>query len=208
MTLNSEFVLNAPISRAWETLGDLARFVPLVPYVRVIGSTSDEVFGTMQLPHCASEFRGLAQILERDSTAHILRFEVRTMEMPQPDEPLATIGLVLSSRSNAIHVGVTAELPTLEDAVAPWWGDVLEKFGMSVDTELNRRKWPPGNYRLGPRRDLLEASGLVKLAATGVAKFFLSALSLATGRPSQPPDLYGTPPTRSQDPLGPRVDEP
>lgn len=207
MTLNAEFVLNAPISRAWEILGDLARFVPLIPGVRVIGSTSDEVFGTTRLPHSA-EFRGRAQILERDTTAHVLRFEVRTMEMPQPDEPLATIGLALSSRGGVTHVGITAELPTLEDTVAPLWGDELEKFGTSVEAELNRRKWPPGNYRLGPRRDFVEASGLVKLAATGVAKLFLSALSLATGRPNQPPDLYGTPPTRSRDPLGPRDGEP
>jgi hypothetical protein len=180
-------------------LGDLSAVLALLPGVTVTGGARDEVFLRAHIRTDAgpTEFCGVARRLALDNSRHLMRFDVRSLQMPET-EPLASVSVRAEAAGRNTAVKVEADKAETEDTdvseVSEHWAETMTHVRAALHVQLAE----------GTRHSLSELPNIAQVmarhGANGVVRLFLSGLGLATGRPylpRGPVKLYGEPP---QDP--------
>jgi carbon monoxide dehydrogenase subunit G len=191
MTLNFEFGVSAPADRVWALLTDLEQLLSLLPDVRISGCAAGEVFGTMRTPD-GGEFRGTARVVDCDVTRRRVIIEIRSLMVPQPEQPAVLTSVQVEPAADRAVVAVVADLGS--GACDARSSRVMAQFAANVNARLaggigetsgagRPRCCEDGAATSSP--DGI-AGAVTKYVAGGVVRAFYMALGLLTGRPHVP----------------------
>ncbi len=126
MELTNEFTVDVPVEQAWAVLTDLERIAPCMPGAQLQEVDGDNYKGVVRVKvgPVTAEYRGTAQFLERDASAHkaVLRAEGR--ETRGQGNASATITAQLAPSGSATTVSVVTDL-SISGRVAQFGRGVL-----------------------------------------------------------------------------------
>ncbi len=112
MELSNEFVVPVAIDDAWEVLTDVERIAPCMPGARLESVEGDDYHGVVKVKvgPVTVEYKGTAQFLERDATAHKAVLRASGRETRGQGNATATVTAELASEGEATRVAVRTEL--------------------------------------------------------------------------------------------------
>jgi carbon monoxide dehydrogenase subunit G len=132
MQLEHNFVVAAPVERAWEVLLDLERIVPCMPGATLTSHEGEEFTGTVRvkLGPVVMTFAGRGRFLERDAAAHRIVIEASGRDTKGAGSASAKINATLQPDGDATAVAVLTDL-TITGRMA--------QFGRGMIVDVSRR---------------------------------------------------------------------
>jgi carbon monoxide dehydrogenase subunit G len=205
VTLHYEFEVGAPVERVWALLSNLERLLSLLPDVRIAGIAAGEVFGTIRTNAGGPDFRGVARLVQCDEATKKLIFEVRSLTMPQPEQPAVLATVRLEPVGDRTGVAVVAEVGSATgaldiDAIESRWSRTMPQFASKVTAQLAVGTRTAMERPAATQMQDGLTGVAARYAASGVVRLFYAALGLATRRrhiPRGPVRLYGEPSKKS-----------
>ena len=93
MKIDHEFVVPAPVDRAWEVLTDLELIAPCMPGAVLTGSDGDTYSGKLKVKvgPVVSEFAGTATFVQKDAVAHVAVIDAKARDARGAGNASATI---------------------------------------------------------------------------------------------------------------------
>ncbi|HVB06078.1 MAG TPA: SRPBCC family protein [Acidimicrobiales bacterium] len=112
MELSNEFVVPVAIDDAWAVLTDVERIAPCMPGARLESIEGDDFHGVVKVKvgPVTVEYKGTAQFLERDATAHKAVLKASGRETRGQGNATATVTAELSPEGDSTRVAVRTEL--------------------------------------------------------------------------------------------------
>ncbi|MEC5149806.1 SRPBCC family protein [Cryobacterium sp. GrIS_2_6] len=113
MQLDSTFSVTAPIEDVWATLMDFERVAGCVPGAQILNRLSDDAFQVgmkVKLGPVAMQYKGMMNVIERDSDAHRAVFSGRAQEARGQGTAQGTATLVLTEADGTTHGTVNADV--------------------------------------------------------------------------------------------------
>ncbi|MER7459871.1 SRPBCC family protein [Micromonospora sp. NPDC126480] len=112
MQLEQNFVVAAPVDRAWEVLLDLDRIVPCMPGAALTSHEGDEFTGTVRvkLGPMAMTFAGRGRFVERDAAAHRMVVEASGRDTKGAGSASARVHATLRADGDVTAVTVLTDL--------------------------------------------------------------------------------------------------
>lgn len=119
MQLEQNFVVAAPVDRAWEVLLDLERIVPCMPGATLTSYEGDEFTGNVRvkLGPMVMTFTGRGRFLDRDATAHRVVVEASGRDTKGAGSASARVNASLRADGDVTAVTVLTDL-TISGRVA------------------------------------------------------------------------------------------
>jgi uncharacterized protein len=110
--LENEFVVPAPVERAWEVLLDLERVAPCLPGAALEGADGDEHRGTMtvKIGPITARYRGTVRIEEADESARRAVMRARATDQRGQGTAAATITSTMESLPDGTRVRVQTDM--------------------------------------------------------------------------------------------------
>lgn len=132
MRLEHNFIVAAPVDRAWEVLLDLERIVPCMPGASLTSHEGDEFTGTVRvkLGPVVMTFAGKGRFVERDAAAHRMVIEAAGRDTKGAGSARANINATLRADGDATAVAVLTDL-TISGRVA--------QFGRGMIADVSTR---------------------------------------------------------------------
>jgi uncharacterized protein len=112
MELSNEFVVPVAIDDAWAVLTDVERIAPCMPGARLESIEGDDFHGFVKVKvgPVTVEYKGTAQFLERDATAHKAVLKASGRETRGQGNATATVTAELTPEGDSTRVAVRTEL--------------------------------------------------------------------------------------------------
>ena len=112
MKIAHEFVVNAPIDRAWDVLTDLEQVIPLMPGAAMTGRDGDDVLGKVKVKvgPVTSEFNGKVRFVEQDIAARRAVIDGKGKESRGTGNAAATVTAQLHDAGDSTRVTVDTDL--------------------------------------------------------------------------------------------------
>ncbi|MEY9776707.1 SRPBCC family protein [Arthrobacter sp. MW3 TE3886] len=121
MHIDSTFSVVAPINQVWDTLMDFERVAGCLPGARILNKLSDDAYQvgmTVKLGPVTMQYKGLLNVLERNSTEHRAVLGGKAQETRGQGTAEATVTLVLAEDGAATRGSVSADLALSGKAAA------------------------------------------------------------------------------------------
>ncbi len=145
MKIENEFVVNAPVERAWETMLDLERIAPCLPGASIEEAAGSEYQGTMaiRLGSISARYRGTVSVVETDEDEHRAVLRASGKETRGQGAASATIVSTMSEENGATRIRVETDMQVagkvaqfgrgiMQDVAA----GLMERFSECVEREI------------------------------------------------------------------------
>jgi len=109
MKIDNQFIVSAPIDRAWDVLCDLEQVIPLMPGAQLTGHEGDDYLGKVKVKvgPVTSEFSGKVRFVEQDSGQHRAVIDAKGKESRGTGNAAATVTAQL--HEDGEHTSVTVD---------------------------------------------------------------------------------------------------
>jgi len=203
MQLEHSFTIPTGLDQAWSALLDLERIAPCLPGARIESVDGGEYHGAVDVKvgPIALTYRGTAEFVRQDDTAHQAVLAARTREARGSGQANATITATLVAEAPELtRVDVSTDLDITgrpaqfgTGVLTEVGGRLLGQFADRLAVELSRadgtRTPPPAAAPADDSTDLLRlvAGPLLKRAAVPAAALALAAVAIAIWRAAKRP---------------------
>jgi uncharacterized protein len=143
--IENEFMVNAPVRQAWETMLDLERVAPCLPGASIEEAANEEYQGTMaiKLGPISARYRGTVRVEEADEENHRAALKANGKETRGQGSASATITCTLNEENGATRVHVESDVQVtgrvaqfgrgiMQDVAT----ELMDRFSTCVEQEI------------------------------------------------------------------------
>ncbi len=112
MKIANEFIVSAPIEKAWDVLNDLEQVMPLMPGAQLTGRDGDDVLGKVKIKvgPITSEFSGKVHFVEQNNDQYRAVIDAKGKEARGTGNAAATVTAQLHDAGGNTRVTVDTDL--------------------------------------------------------------------------------------------------
>jgi carbon monoxide dehydrogenase subunit G len=139
MRIEKEFMVSAPLERAWSEVLDLEDLVSCLPAARVGRLDGEHVYGgdmTIDVDGTKLECRGTVRPIDVDEDEHVATIQLHGRELAGPALAAATIESSLAGANGSTRVMLSADVKLTGQRAA---GDTVEQAAGRILDEFARR---------------------------------------------------------------------
>jgi len=155
MKIANEFVVSAPIDKAWDVLSDLEQVMPLMPGAQLTGRDGDGVLGKVKIKvgPVTSEFSGKVHFVEQDRDDYRAVIDAKGKEARGTGNAAATVTAQLHDADGQTRVTVDTDLKIV-GKLAQFGSGMLQQvseklLGQFVDSLEAKLAAEPGSASAG-----------------------------------------------------------